>query len=163
MLSNKKKEETRKFMIFTMGNLNFALAIDDVVRIIPMPKIHRSGDKLLGIATYENQEVLVVDLYKHIYGQEIDQKTDQKSDQKISITKGFLVIFSKRTGLYGITIAILPNVEDVPVQSVQPLPAEYRDRDTLGIASHMMQTSIKKSEPQTVFLLDTELLLQLAS
>ncbi|MBD2187172.1 chemotaxis protein CheW [Pseudanabaena mucicola] len=156
MLSNKKKEETRKFMIFTMGNLNFALAIDNVVRIIPIPQIHRSGDKLLGIATYENQEVLVIDLYKHIYGQEIDQK--------ISITnKGFLVIFSKQTGLYGITIATLPNVEDVPVQSVQPLPAEYRDRDSLGIASHMMQASIKKSEPQTVFLLDTELLLQLAA
>jgi purine-binding chemotaxis protein CheW len=155
MLSNKKKEETRKFMIFTMGNLNFAIAIDSVVRIIPLPKIHRSGDKLLGIATYENQEVLVIDLYKRIYGQAIDQKT--------SITKGFLVIFSQQTGLYGITIATLPSVEDVPVQSVQPLPDEYRDRDSLGIASHVMQVSIKKSEPQAVFLLDTELLLQLAA
>jgi purine-binding chemotaxis protein CheW len=43
------------------------------------------------------------------------------------------------------------------------VPAEYRDRDTLGIASHMMQVSIKKSDPQTVFLLDSELLLKMAS
>ena len=82
MLSNKKKEETLKFLIFTMGNLNLAMGIDSVVRIIPLPKIHRSGDKLLGLATYDEQEVLVIDLYKRIYGQEA------------SISKGFLVIFA---------------------------------------------------------------------
>lgn len=134
-----------------MGNLNLAMGINSVVRIIPLPKIHRSGDKLLGMTTYEEQEVLVIDLHKQIYGQEID------------ISKGFLVIFAGKNSLYGITIATLPNVEDVPVSMVQPLPREYRDRDTLGIASHMMQASIKKSEPQTVFLLDSELLLKMAS
>ncbi len=151
MLSNKKKETTLKFLIFAMGNLNLAMGINSVVRIIPLPKIHRSGDKLLGMTTYEEQEVLVIDLHKQIYGQEID------------ISKGFLVIFAGKNSLYGITIATLPNVEDVPVSMVQPLPREYRDRDTLGIASHMMQASIKKSEPQTVFLLDSELLLKMAS
>jgi purine-binding chemotaxis protein CheW len=62
MLSNKKKEETLKFLIFSMGNLNLAMGIDSVVRIIPLPQIHRSGNKLLGITTYEDQEVLVLDL-----------------------------------------------------------------------------------------------------
>jgi purine-binding chemotaxis protein CheW len=152
MLSNKKKQETLKFLIFSMGDLNLAMGIDSVVRIIPLPQIHRSGDKLLGITTYEDQEVLVIDLYKRIYG------------QKTNITKGFLVIFSGINSLYGITIAALPNVEDVPVQNLQPVPAEYRDRDTLGIASHMMQVSLKKFiEPQTVFVLDSELLLKMAS
>jgi chemotaxis signal transduction protein len=151
MLSNKKKEATLKFLIFTMGNLNLAMGIDSVVRIIPLPKIHRSGDKLLGITTYEDQEVLVIDLYKRIY------------DQQTNIDKGFLVIFAGKNSLYGITVATLPNVEDVPVSIVQPVSSEYRDRDTLGIASHMMQVSIKKSEPQTVFLLDSELLLKMAS
>jgi len=148
MLSNKKKQETLKFLIFSMGDLNLAMGIDSVIRIIPLPKIHRSGDKLLGISTYEGREVLVIDLYKKIYGQEIN------------LAKGFLVIFSGINSLYGITIATLPNVEDVPVQNLQPVPAEYRDRDTLGIASHMMQVSFKKfAEPQTVFLLDIDLLL----
>ena len=151
MLSNKKKEETLKFLIFTMGNLNLAMGIDSVIRIIPLPKIHRSGDKLLGLATYDEQEVLVIDLYKRIYGQEA------------SISKGFLVIFAGKSSLYGVTIAVLPNVEDVPVTNLQPVPSEYRDRDTLGIASHMMQVSIKKSSPQTVFLLDSDLLLEMAS
>ncbi|PZO40647.1 MAG: hypothetical protein DCF19_12235 [Pseudanabaena frigida] len=151
MLSNQKKEETLKFLIFAMGNLNLAVGIDSVIRIIPLPKIHRSGDKLLGIATYEEREVLVIDLYKRIYGTETN------------ITKGFLLILSGKNSLYGITIAALPNVQDVPVQSLQPVPSEYRDRDTLGISSHMMHVSIKKSDPQTVFLLDTELLLKMAS
>jgi len=151
MLSNKKKEETLKFLIFTMGNLNLAMGIDSVVRIIPLPKIYRSGDKLLGITTYEDQEVLVIDLYKQIYSQETN------------LTKGFLVIFAGKYSLYGITIAALPNVEDVPVNKLQPVSSEYRDRDTLGIASHMMQVSIKKSDPQTVFLLDSELLLKMAN
>jgi len=100
---------------------------------------------------YEDQEVLVIDLYKRIY------------DQQTNIDKGFLVIFAGKNSLYGITIATLPNVEDVPVSIIQPVSSEYRDRDTLGIASHMMQVSIKKSEPQTVFLLDSELLLNMAS
>jgi len=147
MLSNKKKEEMLKFLIFTMGNLNLAIGINSVMRIIPLPKIHRSGDKLLGITTYEDQEVLVIDLYKRIY------------DQETNLTKGFLVIFIGKNSVYGIAIATLPNVEDVPVSIIQPVPPAYRDRDTLGIASHMMQVSIKKSEPQTVFLLDCELLL----
>ncbi len=151
MLSNQKKEETLKFIIFSMGNLKLALGIDSVVRIIPLPEIHRSGDKLLGITTYEDHEVLVIDLYKRIYGIEAN------------ITQGFLVILGGHRSLYGITIATLPNVQDIPVQSLQPLPAEYRDRDTLGISSHMMQVSIKKSDPQTVFLLDVELLLKMAS
>jgi len=151
MLSNKKKEETLKFLIFSLGNLNLAMGIDSVVRIIPLPKIHRSGNKLLGITTYEDQEVLVIDLYKQIYNQETN------------LAKGFLVIFAGKHSLYGITITALPNVEDVPVHKLQPVPSEYRDRDTLGIASHMMQVSIKKSDPQTVFLLDSELLLKMAS
>jgi len=134
-----------------MGNLNLAMGIDSVVRIIPLPKIYRSGDKLLGITTYEDQEVLVIDLYKQIYSQETN------------LTKGFLVIFAGKYSLYGITIAALPNVEDVPVNKLQPVSSEYRDRDTLGIASHMMQVSIKKSDPQTVFLLDSELLLKMAN
>ena len=151
MLTTKKKEETLKFLIFTMGNLNLAMGIDSVVRIIRLPKIHRSGDKLLGIATHEDREVLVIDLYKRIYGVEAN------------ISKGFLVIFGGGHSLYGITIASLPNVQDVPVTSLQPVPSEYRERDTLGISSHMMQVSIKKSEPQTVFLLDSDLLLKMAS
>jgi chemotaxis signal transduction protein len=151
MLSTKKKEETLKFLIFTMADLNLAIGIESVVRIIPLPKIHRSGDKLLGIANYEDQEVLVIDLYKRIYGQELN------------LAKGFLVIFAGQNSLYGITIATLPNVENVPVSILQPVPPAYRDRDTLGIASHTMQVSIKKSDPQTVFLLDSELLLKMAS
>jgi chemotaxis signal transduction protein len=103
------------------------------------------------ITTYEDQEVVVIDLYKQIYNQEVN------------LTKGFLVIFAGKYSLYGLTIAALPNVEDVPVHKLQPVPAEYRDRDTLGIASHMMQVSIKKSDPQTVFLLDSALLLKMAS
>ncbi len=151
MLSTKKKEETLKFLIFTMADLSLAIGIESVVRIIPLPKIHRSGDKLLGIASYEDQEVLVIDLYKRIYGQELN------------LTKGFLVIFAGQNSLYGITIATLPNVENVPVNSLQPVPPAYRARDTLGIASHTMQVSIKKSAPQTVFLLDSELLLKMAA
>jgi chemotaxis signal transduction protein len=150
MLSTKKKEETLKFMIFTMADLNLAIGIESVVQIIPLPKIHR-GDKLLGIANYEDQEVLVIDLYKRIYG------------QVLNLSKGFLVIFTGKTSLYGITIATLPNVENVPVNTLQPVLSAYRDRDTLGIASHTMQVSIKKSAPQTVFLLDSELLLKMAS
>ena len=151
MYSNQKKEEKLKFLIFSMGNLNLAMGIDTVVRIIPLPEIHRSGDKLLGIMMYEDQEVLVIDLYKQIYG------------KATNITKGFLVICAGKNSLYGITIASLPNVQDVPVTSLQPVSQEYRDRDTLGISSHMMQVSIKKSAPQTVFLLDVELLLKMAS
>ncbi|BBC24394.1 chemotaxis protein CheW [Pseudanabaena sp. ABRG5-3] len=151
MLISQKKEETLKFLIFSMGDLNLAMGIDSVVRIIPLPKIYRSGDKLLGIIIYEDQEIVVIDLYKKIYGQEAN------------IMKGFLVIFGGIRSLYGITIATLPNVQDVALSSLQAIPADYRDRDTLGIASHMMQIPIKKfEEPQTVFLLDAELLLKMA-
>ena len=142
MLSSQKKQETLKFLIFSMGNLNLAMGIDSVIRIIPLPTIHRSGNKLLGITTYEDQEVLVIELYKRIYGQES------------SIDNGFLVIFAGIRSLYGSTIASLPNVQDVPVNNLQPVPLEYRARSTSGMDRYMNQVPLKKQEKfATVFLI----------
>jgi purine-binding chemotaxis protein CheW len=53
-------------------------------------------------------------------------------------------------------------MKEIVSSTINPLPSDYRDRDTLGIASHMMQIPTDKGD-QTVFLLDPERILDLAN
>lgn len=152
MLLNKVKEATIKILVFPIGKLHLAAKLDGVIKVIRMPEIFKSGDKLLGIANFEDQEVIVVDIHEKIYG------------QSVSKAKGFLVIIQNTKNLCGITVPSLPTIKEIPLSALQPLPNEYRDRDTLGIASHIAQVPMDKDKDtmQTAFLLDAELLLKIA-
>jgi hypothetical protein len=43
----------------------------------------------------------------------------------------------------------------IPTQGLHPLPSDYRDRDTLGIASHVISMEYN-GEQTTIFLLDMQ-------
>jgi chemotaxis signal transduction protein len=144
----KIKQVKIKILVFSIDNLTFGAKLDEVLKILPMPSIFKSGEKLLGVTNFEDREVLVVDLYQRVF------------DRPLPATQGFLLIFDAKATLYGITVPTLPILREIPIADLHPLPVDYRDRDSLGIASHMVQI-IEKETLQTVFLLDTSLLLQI--
>lgn len=108
-----------------------------VVKVIRTPEIFKSGQRALGIAHFEGREVVVVDLHQKIYG-----STNVQYEK-------YVVITEVADQLYGILVTQLPTLVTIPWTELKPLPAEYRQRDPLGIASHV--ASIAQG---TVFLVD---------
>jgi len=119
------KEETLPVLVFPFKDLHLALRLEGVQKVIRKPEIFRSGQKPLGMAHFEDQEAIVIDLHQKIYGCPNSQP------------EGHLVIVRSESQFYGIPVATLPTMMAIGVSTLRPLPAEYRDRDTLGIASHI--------------------------
>jgi chemotaxis signal transduction protein len=147
MLKTKTKEATQKMLIFGLGHLSVAVKLDDAIKVIPIPEIFRSGDKTLGIANFEETEVLVVDLAHEIFG-----SASSNSGRYLVIMQG------DRQDLFGVPVGSLPIMKEVALSAIRPIPSDYRDRDALGLASHMVQVP-SGDETQTAFLLSTEKLL----
>jgi purine-binding chemotaxis protein CheW len=149
MLKTKTKEATQKLLMFALQHLNVAIRLDDVVKVIPIPEIFRSGDKTLGLANFEDREVLVIDLSHEIFG-----------TASTNPGRYLVVMQGDRQELFGVPVPGLPTMRDVAVSAVRPIPSDYRDRDALGIASHMVQVPSGEAT-QTAFLLSTDKLIEI--
>jgi chemotaxis signal transduction protein len=148
MLTTKAERATTKLLIYSVGKLYVAVPLDEVIKVIRTPEIFQSGEKTLGMAYFEGSEVLVVDLHREIFG------NSTPSSRYLIVMRG------EAQDLYGIPVSGLPIMKDVLLKNVHPITSEYRDRDTLGVASHMVQIPIAK-EVQTIFLLSSEKLLKI--
>ncbi|MFN3361491.1 MAG: chemotaxis protein CheW [Pseudanabaenaceae cyanobacterium] len=140
---------TLKLLIFPIGNLWLSLNLQSVKKVIPRPEIVKGRQEYLGLCVFDNQEVTVIDLYQKVLGQGTPQG------------KSYLIVLESPKGWYGLTIGSLPLMRDVSANQLHPVPPEYRERDTLNIASHMVQLSLQPDKPVPVFLLDETRLLEL--
>ena len=151
MRGYKPKIATLKVLLFPLGHLYLAIRLEGVQKVIPMPTVIKSGAKPLGITYFENQEVIVLDLFQTIYN-----RSAQRGD-------GFLVMLQTEQNLYGITVPTLPIMKEVPIADFHPIPADFRDRDALGIADQMTQIFLSPTQEVTLLLLDPQRLLNLVN
>ena len=105
--------------------------------MIPQPEILKGNQPLLGLAKLDDQDMIVLDLYQRILG------------DSATLKSGFLVVFQSQLNTYGLTTATLPTMQDIPQDAIHPVPADYRDRDALGIASSM--ADIAEGDQQITF------------
>lgn len=132
-----------KVIVFEMGNLNLALRIESVYKVMSQIPIYGSGLNSVKIAQVGDREVTVVELHRRFFAPRGD----------------YLVIIQNGKGeLYGIPVAVVPVMREVPLSSVQVLPESYRHADLLAIASHVCHIP-QQEAPLTIFLLDVEQLL----
>lgn len=136
------KISTLPVLVAPFKNLQLALRMEGVQKVIRMPEVYKSGQKTLGLAQFEHQEAIIIDLHQTIYG------CPNPEPERY-------VIVVRATGdrLFGIPVTILPIMLAVPEASLRPLPPDYRQHDTLGIASHLI-TLETGPDKQTMFLLD---------
>ncbi|MBW4522694.1 MAG: chemotaxis protein CheW [Scytolyngbya sp. HA4215-MV1] len=143
-----KKLQTRtptlKVLVIPVQNLSLALKLEGVQKVVPTPQIFKSGEKTLGVAHFEDREAIVVDLHHKIFGAPSSQPE-----------RYVVLVQATDQQLYGIPTTTLPTLQELPLESLNPLPADYRDRDTLGIASHTVALPQQDTE-QTLFLLDPD-------
>ncbi|MBE9130241.1 MULTISPECIES: chemotaxis protein CheW [unclassified Coleofasciculus] len=139
-----------KLIVFIIGNLNLALPIESVYKVLNRTPVYGSGIKQVGVSHIDNQEITVLDLYQRFF------KSEQPSDSE---QRGYLVTVQSKMGeLYGIPVTDTPILMDVPLSAVRLLPESYRRSETVDIARHVAVIP-QDSASLTVFLLDTELLL----
>jgi chemotaxis signal transduction protein len=138
----KPREACLPVLVTAFDTLNLALPMTGVQKVTHLPTVFRSGDTLMGVGYVDDREIIVVDLHYHLYGQTYPHQ------------QGYLVKLQRPDGnIYGILVATLPVMADIPLSSLRTLPADYRNREALGIASHV--AAIAPNQPEiTVFLMD---------
>ncbi len=139
-----------KVVVFAMGNLNLALRIENVYKVLNQTAVYGTGSNGLGIAHIDDREVIVVDLYRRLFEFSVINEASKK---------GYLIIAQNTKGeLYGIPVAVVPALMEVPLSSIRVLPESYRHADILGFANHVCHIT-QEEQPLTIFLLDVEQLL----
>lgn len=154
-ITKPKKEssqtKTIKLVIFPVSNLNFALDIDTVQKVVNYSIIFGSGLNHFGLVNIGNQEITVIDLHKRLF------HTPQALD---SDEKKYLILAKNSVDeLFGIVINETPTLFDAPLNNIRTLPASYRHSDTLAIASHVTVIPDINGD-LTIFILDPDELIK---
>lgn len=140
---NQDTVESQKLIVFGMGNVNLALPIDSVYKVVNKIPVYSSSFSGVGITHIGDREVTIVELHRRFFA-----------------PKGsYLIIAQNREGeLYGIPVAQVPALMEIPQSSLRVLPESYRHADIFGFATHV--AVIFEVEPSmTIFLLDVDQLL----
>lgn len=147
-----------KLIVFKIGNLNFALRIESVYKVVDRTPVYSSGLNHVGVAHMGDslrdnsaaREITVVDLNWQFF-----------QSSSMSESGGYLAIVQSTTGeFYGIPVVNTPVLIEVPLSMFRVLPESYRRADTLEVASHVAVIP-QQGATLTVFLLDVDLLLPL--
>ncbi|HBB31288.1 MAG TPA: chemotaxis protein CheW [Cyanobacteria bacterium UBA8803] len=139
-----------KLIVFKIGDLNLALQIESVYKVVDRTPIYSSGINHIGVAHLGDREITVFDLHWHFF------KTSQIRAPEPG---GYIVILQNTPGeLYGIPVAETPALIEMPLSAIRLLPESYRRADTLKVARHVAVIP-QAGASTTIFLLDVDLLL----
>lgn len=142
---------TVKMIVFTVGNFDLALPIEIVHKVLNQLPVYGSGLNGVGVAHVGEFEVTVIDLHRQLFQSSIINETSQK---------GYLLILHSKGGdLYGIPVASVPVLMDLPLASIRVLPDSYRSGDILQMATHVCYLP-DEEPPLTIFLVNPEQMLQ---
>lgn len=136
-----------KVLVFSIGNLKLAWRIENLYKVVNQTTVYGSGLNGVGIAYVGDREVTVVDLHRRLFQSTITNEASKA---------GYLIIAQNtQEQLYGIPVAVVPALMEVPLSSIRVLPESYRHADILGFASHVAVIA-QVEAPLTIFLLDVE-------
>ncbi len=142
-----------KVVVFEIGNLNFAVRIETVYKVMHQTPVYARELNGLRIAHVGDREIIVVDLHRRLFHSRITADASKK---------GYLIIVKNREGkLCGIPVAVVPALMELPLSKIQVVPESYHQANILAIASHFCY--IPQAEASMIiFVLDVEQLLQAA-
>ena len=149
--SSRDRVASVKMIVFTIGNFDLALPIEIVHKVLNQIPVYGSGLNGVGIAHVGDLEVTVIDLHRQLFQSSIINETSQK---------GYLLILHSKSGdLYGLPVASVPVLMDLPLASIRVLPESYRSGDILQMATHVCYLP-DEEPPLTIFLVNPEQILQ---
>ncbi|WP_373479024.1 chemotaxis protein CheW [Geminocystis sp.] len=137
-----------KFLVFPIDNLNVALHIDSIKKIINYLTIFSSGLNHYGLVSIGEEEITVIDLHKRLFNTVQVLGIEDK--------KYLLLALNSNNETFGILIKNAPELYDIPLNQIRVLPPSYRRADTLKIASHVTVIMGENNEEKTIFILDPD-------
>ncbi|MBF2056092.1 MAG: chemotaxis protein CheW [Cyanobacterium sp. T60_A2020_053] len=141
-------QEKVKLLVFPIGNLNMALHIDVVQKIVNFSTVYSSGLNHYGMVNLEGEEITVLDLNQRLF--HLPQTFENQE-------KKYLLLAQNSGGeRFGIIIQNTPSLFDVTLNRIRALPASYRQADTLKIATHVTMIPLEEEKELTVFILDPD-------
>jgi hypothetical protein len=121
---------TQTVVTIDFADLKLLLPIAAVAKIIPLPEVRLSAQRLLGLATVEAEQVIVLDLHYPLYGRNNPALFADRVAAPAAA--GYLILLAGSAGLqYGIATASLPLIESIALAQIQPwagtepLPANH--------------------------------------
>lgn len=143
------KAKVLKLIAFDVGKLTLAVQIEQVHKIINLPKVHGSGLNPIGLAQIDDRDITVIDLQQRLFHSDVTETATPHS---------YLVLIqTQNQEVFGVPVKQTPLLLEVPTTQIRSLPESYRRADTLEIASHIAVILTPEGN-QTLFLLDVEML-----
>ncbi len=137
-----------KVLHFPLGSLQVGLPLAQVQKVLSQPTVFSSGQKPVGLAHFEDQEVVVLDLHHYLFGQPSPRPATH------------LIVVKTGAEYYGLPCSGLPTLADISPAQMRQIPPTYRQADTLGLASHVARLH---DDTMTLFLLDAQRLSSLVA
>lgn len=159
---------TQQLIVFNIRHETFALPIQFAYRVIPMGAIygaHESGG--IGLTRYNNQDVLVIDAARRIFGESSSQpllpatsnepqtqsqaksqspsSAEQPSPPENYALRHLLIIQVSPTELIGIPLDTPPNLRRVPDSAFAPIPAAYLTQSKMRCVSALVISAENES------------------
>jgi chemotaxis signal transduction protein len=143
------------FMVVRFPTLNLAFDMAQLQQVIPMPVVEYSPTLMLGLAqlpagTAENpsqRPVVVVDLHRKLYDNSLE-------------SPNHLLLFSASDGLlYGIPVAMLPEITSIPEDRLLPTTPIGEMSPTFGLTEQLVKLPGPLGE-QILYVVDARRLVQ---
>ncbi|PSO50451.1 MAG: hypothetical protein BRC33_03175 [Cyanobacteria bacterium SW_9_44_58] len=143
------QKEPLRVIVFEVGDYWFALPINAILQVTTSPpelSRHLAG---LGLVMLENQSIMLLNLH---------EKLSSQQDSKPDIQGEFLILTQTRQEeLCGIPIDVLPNMMELPIDEIQPLPKAYRQTNLYGVARFVAFIQFEgKTSKEAIYLLDVD-------
>lgn len=144
-----KKEESKRFLIFSMHNEQYALSIEFLREIIlaetTFTDIAGTSDEVMGLITLRDELLMVVDLRKH-YGLVANYEY-----------KNRILITSYEGKKIGLLVDAIMDIKNFPISNIERLDEEFQDNKIAGIIhdgeklisffdTHVLENLFKENE-----------------
>jgi purine-binding chemotaxis protein CheW len=147
-------EANLRLVNFVIGNLDLALPIHTVYKVVPKDVVYGSGHYPAGITIVGDQEYTVIDLEDRLFGHSLIHRDPLANPTTEIKTLSYLLLVQLNTGEYiGIPVSQAPTLVEVALADIRVLPLSYRKIDTLSIASHIVKLQ-ENDQVKMIFILD---------
>lgn len=137
-----------RVILFSINQIQMALPISVVLKVITCPPVTPSTQDGLGIIDLGDQTITAISLFHRLCPQDRPQPLQRRF---VILTQTHL------QEICGILVDTPPNLLEIRLDMVRPLPSTYRQSDPLGmISSHVAVLSQDDREPLQIYLLGME-------
>lgn len=136
-----------RVIAFAIGRIQLALPISVVLKVLSCPTVTPSAQAGLGLIDLGDQTITVISLFHRLCPQE----------EGLTLQRRFVILTQTQLGeICGLLVDVPPNLMEIPLDRVRPLPSSYRQSDPLGrVSSHVavLPQDDDDQEPLQIFLL----------